>query len=65
MTFETLRYEIEADILTLTLNRPDQLNAFNGPMMNELLTSLPPYRPGLSSTPYTSALIVTRVPGVQ
>jgi enoyl-CoA hydratase/carnithine racemase len=37
MTFETLRYEVEDQILTLTLNRPEQLNAFNGPMMNELI----------------------------
>ncbi len=37
MNFETLRYELEDNILTLTLNRPAQLNAFNGAMMNELL----------------------------
>ena len=39
MNFETLRYEIEDNILTLTLNRPDKLNAFNGPMMNELIAA--------------------------
>jgi enoyl-CoA hydratase/carnithine racemase len=39
MTFETLRYEVEDQILTLTLNRPEQLNAFNGPMMNELIAA--------------------------
>ena len=39
MNFETLRYEVEDQILTLTLNRPEQLNAFNGPMMNELIAA--------------------------
>ena len=39
MNFETLRYEVEDRILTLTLNRPEQLNAFNGPMMNELIAA--------------------------
>ena len=39
MPYDTLGYEIADDILTLTLNRPDRLNAFNGPMMNELLAA--------------------------
>ncbi|MDZ7827882.1 MAG: enoyl-CoA hydratase-related protein, partial [Gammaproteobacteria bacterium] len=37
MAFETIRYEVEDGILTLTLNRPDRLNAFNGTMMNEMI----------------------------
>ena len=39
MKFETLRYEVEDKLLTLTLNRPAQLNAFNGAMMNELIAA--------------------------
>ena len=38
MTFTTLRHEIEKNILTVTLNRPDQLNAFTVDMANELIT---------------------------
>lgn len=37
MTYETLKYEIEDRILTITLNRPDQLNAFTVTMAEELI----------------------------
>jgi len=36
MTYETLRYEVADGILTLTLNRPDQLNAFTVQMADDL-----------------------------
>lgn len=38
MTFTTLRHEIDKNILTVTLNRPGQLNAFTVTMANELIT---------------------------
>lgn len=37
MTYSTLRYEVADHILTLTLNRPDQLNAFTVEMAHELI----------------------------
>ena len=37
MNFETLLYDIEDNILTITLNRPDKLNAFNFQMQNDLI----------------------------
>jgi enoyl-CoA hydratase/carnithine racemase len=40
MNYETIIYDIEDGILTLTLNRPDKLNAFNGDMLNEMCDAL-------------------------
>ena len=37
MDYTTLRYEVSNHILTLTLNRPEQLNAFNITMAEELV----------------------------
>ncbi len=37
MTYNTLRYEVADNILTLTLNRPEHLNSFTVEMANELI----------------------------
>ena len=36
MQFETIRYEVEDRIATITLHRPDQLNAISPLMVREL-----------------------------
>ena len=40
MTFETILYDIADGILTITLDRPDRLNAFNNVMRDEVITAL-------------------------
>ena len=40
MTYEQIKYEVANGILTITLNRPDKLNAFTGQMLTELLDAL-------------------------
>src|SRR5579862_2451325 len=36
-TFETILYDVEHGIATITLNRPDKLNAFTGQLMAEMI----------------------------
>ena len=37
MSFENILYEIEDGILTITLNRPEILNAFSGGMLRDII----------------------------
>jgi enoyl-CoA hydratase/carnithine racemase len=37
MTYRTILYEVEDNILTLTLNRPERLNAFTRDMLEEMI----------------------------
>jgi enoyl-CoA hydratase/carnithine racemase len=39
MSYQTLLYEVSDHVLTITLNRPDRLNAFTGAMMNDLIAA--------------------------
>ncbi|MBT5154221.1 MAG: crotonase/enoyl-CoA hydratase family protein [Gammaproteobacteria bacterium] len=40
MDYEAIIYEVEDNILTITLNRPEHLNAFNGQMSSEVHNAL-------------------------
>ena len=37
VSYSTILYEVEENILTITLDRPEVLNAFNNNMLEELL----------------------------
>ena len=37
MAYQTILYDVAESILTITLNRPEKLNAFTGEMMNEMI----------------------------
>jgi enoyl-CoA hydratase/carnithine racemase len=39
LDFKEIRYEVADGVLTITLNRPDRLNAFTGTMMEELIAA--------------------------
>ena len=38
-TFETLLYDVDQGVATITLNRPERLNAFNGQMMFDMIAA--------------------------
>lgn len=38
-TFETLLYSVEDGVATVTLNRPEKLNAFNTQMMKDMIAA--------------------------
>ena len=40
MAYETLITEVEGHVATITLNRPDAMNAFNNQLMDELTAAL-------------------------
>jgi len=40
MDYQQIIYDIDEGILTITLNRPDKLNAFTGQMMTEMINAL-------------------------
>ncbi|MFK7913912.1 MAG: crotonase/enoyl-CoA hydratase family protein [Pseudomonadales bacterium] len=40
MSYETILYDVADHVLTITLNRPEQLNAFNRQMLSELIDAL-------------------------
>ena len=40
MKFETILYEVRDEVLTITLNRPERLNAWTRQMLQDLLAAL-------------------------
>jgi len=37
VSYETIKYEVEDNILTITLHRPEKMNAFTGQMMLDMI----------------------------
>lgn len=54
-TYETIEYQVSERILTITLNRPDKLNAFTLTMCEELIHAFE----GASADDDIGAIIVT------
>ncbi len=40
MSYQDILYEVEDGVLTITLNRPDKLNAFTGVMLTEIIDAM-------------------------
>ena len=40
MDYQQIKYDKKDGILTITLNRPDKLNAFTGQMLSELMDAI-------------------------
>lgn len=40
MDFDQIRYETDGPVATITLNRPDKLNAYTRRMMHEIVTAM-------------------------
>ncbi|HVA68474.1 MAG TPA: enoyl-CoA hydratase [Candidatus Binataceae bacterium] len=55
MAYETILYEVAGDVATITLNRPDKLNAWNSTMAAELADSLR----AADANPATRVIILT------
>ena len=55
MPYETLLTSLEAGVMTVTLNRPDKLNAFNTVMSKELID----FFQGVNAMDEVRAIVVT------
>ncbi|HUG36230.1 MAG TPA: hypothetical protein VML54_04730 [Candidatus Limnocylindrales bacterium] len=53
MAFEEVRYEVDEGVLTLTLDRPEKLNALSSTMLAELMEDMPPFFPWGTDRPFT------------